>query len=50
MILKRILQETGWEGEDSINLAFYRDESQAFVCTVLNLRVTQNMGYFRPAQ
>jgi hypothetical protein len=38
------LRETGWGGVDWINLAQDMDQWRAFVNTVMNLRVPQNIG------
>jgi hypothetical protein len=40
------LREIGWGGMDLIDLAQYRDQWRALVNTVLNLRVSKNVGKF----
>jgi hypothetical protein len=37
--MKMDLGETGWCGEDLIDLAYYRDQWRALVNAVMNLRV-----------
>jgi hypothetical protein len=40
------LREIGWDGMDWIDLAQNRDQWRTPVNTVMNLRVTQNVGKF----
>jgi hypothetical protein len=44
--IRPYLRETGWEGVDWIHLAQDKDEWQALVNTVMNLRVLRKVGYF----
>jgi hypothetical protein len=38
------LREIGWSDMDWINLAQHKEQWKALVNTVMNLRVTQNVG------
>jgi hypothetical protein len=40
------LREIGWGDKGWIHLAHYRDQWMAFVNTVMNLRIPQNVGTF----
>ena len=44
------LQDVGWGGVNWIDLAQDRNRRQAFVNTVMNLRVHKVRGIFRPAE
>jgi hypothetical protein len=44
--IKMYLREIGWGGMDWIDLAQDRDQWKAVVNTIMNIRVTQNVGEF----